>query len=42
MGIANYEFILVDFGTNGRISDGGVIENTDFHDKFKNKSLIWY
>jgi hypothetical protein len=40
MGIANanYEFILVDFGTNGHISDGGVIENTDFYDKLKNKS----
>ncbi|XP_064103415.1 uncharacterized protein LOC135213365 [Macrobrachium nipponense] len=25
---ANYEFILCDFGTHGRISDGGVIENT--------------
>jgi hypothetical protein len=41
MGIANanYEPILVDSGTNGRISDGGVIENTDFCDKLKNKSL---
>lgn len=30
---ANYEFIMCDFGTNGRISDGGVIENTAFYDK---------
>ena len=28
---ANYEFIMVDFGTNGRISDGGVIDNTTFY-----------
>ncbi|CAK1587984.1 unnamed protein product [Parnassius mnemosyne] len=27
---ANYEFLLVDFGTNGRISDGGVLQNTKF------------
>jgi hypothetical protein len=25
---SNYEFILFDIGTNGRISDGGVINNT--------------
>ncbi|KAJ8952754.1 hypothetical protein NQ318_008069 [Aromia moschata] len=24
----NYEFIMCDFGTNGRISEGGVLENT--------------
>ncbi|KAK5648133.1 hypothetical protein RI129_003025 [Pyrocoelia pectoralis] len=32
MGIANanYEFIYCDVGTNGRVSDGGVIENTTF------------
>ena len=32
MGIANanYELIYVHFGTNGRVSDGGVIEHTDF------------
>ena len=28
---ANYEFLHVSFGTKGRISDGGVIENTDFY-----------
>ena len=27
---ANYEFILVDFGVNGRVSDGGVLEYTEF------------
>lgn len=33
MGIANsnYEFIMFDVGTNGRISDGGVINNTIFY-----------
>lgn len=32
MGIANshYEFIYCDVGSNGRISDGGGIENTKF------------
>lgn len=36
---ANYEFILCDFGTNGRISDGGVISNTKFYEKLKNGAL---
>lgn len=36
---ANYEFIMCDFGTNGRVSDGGVIENTVFYQKLKNNSL---
>jgi hypothetical protein len=27
---ANYEFISVDFGVNGRASDGGVLEYTEF------------
>lgn len=30
---ANYEFIYCDIGTNGRISDGGVLENTRFYEK---------
>lgn len=30
---ANYEFIFVDVGKNGRNSDGGVIELTEFHRK---------
>lgn len=37
---ANYEFILCDFGTNGRISDGGVIENTLFYNKLKDGKLM--
>lgn len=28
---ANYEFIIPEFGVNGRISDGGVIKNTNFY-----------
>jgi hypothetical protein len=28
---AKYEFIMVDVGCNGRISDGGVIANTKFY-----------
>lgn len=36
---ANYEFIYVHFGTNGRISDGGVIENTEFYKKLKSRQL---
>jgi hypothetical protein len=36
---ANYEFILCDFGTNGRISDGGVIDNTLFYKKLKDGKL---
>lgn len=36
---ANYEFILVDVGTNGRVSDGGVIENTAFYKRLQNGQL---
>lgn len=36
---ANYEFIIAEFGVNGRISDGGVIEHTKFYSKLKNGSL---
>lgn len=41
MGIANinYEFIMVNFGINGRVSNGGVIEHTQFYDKLKHKEL---
>jgi hypothetical protein len=28
---ANYEILHADVGTNGRISDGGVIRNTKFY-----------
>lgn len=36
---ANCEFIMCDFGINGRVSDGGVIEYTNFYKKLKNKQL---
>ncbi|CAH1972594.1 unnamed protein product [Acanthoscelides obtectus] len=36
---ANCEFIYCDVGTNGRISDGGVIANTTFYEKLANNDL---
>ncbi|CAH1998880.1 unnamed protein product [Acanthoscelides obtectus] len=36
---ANCEFIMCDFGVNGRISDGGVIAYTQFYKKLKSGSL---
>lgn len=36
---AKYRFILCDFGTNGRVSDGGVLQNTLFFDKLQNNLL---
>lgn len=41
MGIANanYEFIYVDIGTNGRISDGGVLQKTTFFQRLNSKRL---
>ena len=30
---AHSDFVYVNFGTNGRVSDGGVIETTDFYDQ---------
>ncbi|XP_057665979.1 putative nuclease HARBI1 [Diorhabda carinulata] len=36
---ANYEFIYCDVGTNGRISDGGVINNTVFYKRLVEKKL---
>nr|CAI5868376.1 unnamed protein product [Callosobruchus analis] len=35
---ARYQFIMCDFGVNGRISDGGVLQNTTF-DELENKQL---
>ncbi|XP_050512107.1 uncharacterized protein LOC126888148 [Diabrotica virgifera virgifera] len=36
---ANYEFIIYEFGVNGRICDGGVIEQTIFYNKLKENTL---
>lgn len=36
---ADYEFIYVNVGCNGRVSDGGVIEYTKFYDKLMEKKL---
>lgn len=36
---AKYRFLLVDFGTNGRVSDGGVLLNTKFYEKLEKKAL---
>lgn len=40
-GIANakYEFIYVNVGTNGRVSDGGILQETDFYDMLENETL---
>lgn len=37
---ANYEFIWCEVGTNGRISDGGVIRHTTFFEKLNNRLNI--
>ncbi|XP_063771016.1 uncharacterized protein LOC134908815 [Pseudophryne corroboree] len=36
---AEYEFLMIDVGKNGRMSDGGVIEQTHFYHKLKEKML---
>lgn len=36
---SNYEFIFIDVGKSGRWSDGGVIEQTDFHRKLVSNEL---
>ncbi|KAB0790238.1 hypothetical protein PPYR_15427, partial [Photinus pyralis] len=34
---SNYEFVFVDVGKTGRWSNGGVVEQTDFHRKLVSK-----
>lgn len=36
---AQYQFILCDFGTNGSVSDGGVLQNTKFFQMLQNNEL---
>ncbi|XP_067130354.1 putative nuclease HARBI1 [Centruroides vittatus] len=36
---AKYQFIMCDFGTNGRVSDGGVLKNTKLFEKLENNKL---
>ncbi|XP_031329600.1 putative nuclease HARBI1 [Photinus pyralis] len=36
---ANYRILMCDFGTNGRVSDGGVLQNTKFFEKLQNNLL---
>lgn len=35
----NYEFIYIDVGKNGRLSDGGILEYTEFHRNLLAKEL---
>lgn len=37
---ANYNFVFVDVGSQGRISDSGVYRNTDLLKKFENEQLM--
>lgn len=36
---ANCEFIYCSVGTNGRVSDGGVLNHTNFYEKLINNGL---
>lgn len=36
---AKYQFLLADFRTNGRIFDGGVLQNTSFFEKLVNENF---
>lgn len=36
---ADYDFIYVSVGCNGRVSDGGVIETTEFYDRLQENRL---
>lgn len=35
-----YRFLLVDFGTNGRVSNGAALKNIKFNEKLESNSLI--
>ncbi|VEN51638.1 unnamed protein product, partial [Callosobruchus maculatus] len=36
---ANYEFVMVHTGTNGKVSDGGILNSIGFYDKLESKTL---
>ena len=36
---AEYQFVYIDVGINGRISDGGVLQNTTFFERLENSAL---
>ncbi|XP_041983237.1 putative nuclease HARBI1 [Aricia agestis] len=36
---SSYEFMMVDVGANGKVSDGGVLKNTEFWDRFSSNQL---
>jgi len=36
---ANYEFVMVDVGANGRVSDAGVFSNTQFYKRLVKNQL---
>lgn len=36
---AKYEFIYINTGSNGRVSDGGILQETDFYNALVNKTL---
>lgn len=36
---AKYQFMLVDFGTTGKISDEGIVQSTTFFEKLLNEEL---
>lgn len=36
---SNYEFVFVDVGKNGRLSDGGVLQYTEFYRKLLDGKL---
>lgn len=36
---ANYEFMYIHTGSNGSMSDGGILKNTSFYEKLMNKEL---
>jgi len=38
---ANYNFMFVDVGCQGRISDSGIFTNTELYEKLKTKTFVF-